>query len=189
MIKGKKVVLLPYASADWNLLEAWHQDPWFDDVMSDEIRGKDQSDIISMYKRFSPPNGRLFMGARISKNQEEIPVKIGMVAITNIDWKNRKAEIVGGIGPVDLRNKGYGIDAIETVVDWARRQLGLHRIYAIVKAHNEAAIKSLQAAGFKIEGAMKDAHFQDGNFINKVMLANTPEKYTLGHRRRKENAH
>jgi RimJ/RimL family protein N-acetyltransferase len=181
MITGSKIVLLPYESSDYAKIVEWHKDPLFDDVMSDELRDKGETDIISFYQQFFPPNGRIFVGG-IKKGSGY--QRIGIVGLTNIDWKNRKAEIYGGIGPKDLRAQGYGIDAIETVVDWARKQLGLHRIYAIVKAHNEPAIRSLVEAGFRREGDMKDAHFQDGNFINKVMLASVPERYTLGHKRR-----
>jgi len=181
MIEGTKTYLVPYESSDYGLIVKWHKDPLFDDVMSDEVREKGETDIVPWYNQFFPPQGRIFMG--MAKKGSKF-VKIGVVALAHIDWKNRKAELFGGIGEKEYRASGHGIDAIETVVNWSRKQLGLHRIYAIVKAHNEPAIRSLSEAGFRREGDMKDAHFQDGNFINKVMMASVPEKYTLGHKRR-----
>jgi len=190
ILKGEKVYLIPYDETSIGLLVKWHEDDVFDDVMSDERSPKSIIDIKNIYSRFLPPRGRLFIGAikpidelkdeekqKLSpekKKEMEKLIPIGIIALADIDWKNRKAELFGGIGFKEMRNKGYGIDAIKTILNWARKELGLHRIYAYVKAHNKIAINSLKTAGFKVECEMKDAIYQDGKFINKVLMANVP---------------
>lgn len=192
MIKGERVYLMPVTDLSMMLIAKWHEDEWFDDVMSGERGPKSVIDLKNMYQQFMPPYGRLFMGcirpseimeakdiAKLSDTQKVSSnelVQVGVVALANIDWKNRKAEIYGGIGETGLREKGLGIDAMRTIIHWARLELGLHRIYAYVKEHNQIAINSLKTAGFTLECMMKDAAYQDGKFINKALLAATPRE-------------
>ena len=192
MIKGERVYLMPFNDLSLLLVQKWHEDEWFDDVMSGERGPKSSVDIKNLYQGFMAPHGRLFVvcikpseimdkasiDALNPSQKEKIDelIQVGVVALTNIDMKNRKAEIYGGIGDKTLREKGLGIDTIQVMVKWARKELGLHRIYAYVKEHNQIAINSIKTAGFTLECMMKDACYQDGKFINKAMLACTPKE-------------
>jgi RimJ/RimL family protein N-acetyltransferase len=160
--------------------------------MSDEVGPKSIVDIQNIYKQFLPPQGRLFMGAirpidtmdpeatekfdEAKKKELSELVQIGVVAFCNIDAKNKSAEIFGGIGYPEMREKGYGIDAMKTLIAWGRKELGLHRIYAYCREENKLAVNSLQTAGFTMECHMKDAVFHGGKFENKILLANTPKE-------------
>jgi len=173
MIVGDGIYLVPYTQETLALLTAWHNtDPWFDDVMSDVPGPKSVLEIQSIYNNFLPPKGRLFVGG-IKKDDKGTVVPIGVVALSNIDPKNRCAEIYGGIGFEAERAKGFGNAAIKAVIKWARSELGIHRVEAWVKSHNKLAINTLMACDFVIECEMKDKIFQDGQFRNMTLLANT----------------
>jgi RimJ/RimL family protein N-acetyltransferase len=60
----------------------------------------------------------------------------------------------------DYQNQGLGSNLTRLLLDQARRR-GFHRISLQVVAENTAAIRVYEKAGFKHEGAMKDAYFGD----------------------------
>ena len=192
MIKGDRVTLVPVNDITMALIVKWHEDPWFDDVLSNECSPKSANDLRNFYAQFLPPAGRIFAATIVpldgmdEKDKEKLdnkqkdmlaqPMQIGIIALTNIDMKNRKAEIFGGIGEPTLREKGYGIEGLGLMVKWARKELGLHRIYAYIKEHNQLAINSMKSAGFVLECMMKDATYQDGQFINKALMSSVPKE-------------
>lgn len=167
-ISGDKVVLTAFSDSILSDLYRWHQDEWFDDVMSDEVGPKSSVDLKQMYNPIMPPRGRLF----VVKEKKEGNA-IGIIALYNIDLVNRQAEIFGGIGDKKNRDKGYGAEALGLMIRWGVEQLGLHRIYANIKSHNKESINLLTKAGFKKESVQKDVIFQNGNFINKVIMSYT----------------
>jgi len=168
-IQGKNVDLIPFTQNILTHLFIWHDDPWFDDVMSAEVGPKSESDLKQMYNRFVAPIGRLFVVA-----EHDTTDPIGIVAFGNIDLMVRQAEVFGGIGVLDKRDKGYGIEALTMMIDWGVGQLGLQRIYAIVKQHNQVCINMLTNAGFKKGAVTKNALYQGGKFVNTVAM-----NYTL----------
>ena len=55
---------------------------------------------------------------------------IGMVGINNINYKNKEAEFGRFIiGNKQFRNKGYGCDAVRTLISFAFNKLGMGKIY------------------------------------------------------------
>jgi RimJ/RimL family protein N-acetyltransferase len=167
-VEGEEVDLKPFAEKILSDLFVWHEDPVFDEMTSSEIGPKSIVDLKNMYNQFMPPNGRLFT---VVKHGQVKP--IGIVALANIDMKNRQAEIFGGIGLKETRNKGYGPESLRLMMNWGINQLGLQRIYAYVKANNQESCNMLVKAGFKKETEIKDAIYQNGSFSNRILMGYT----------------
>jgi [ribosomal protein S5]-alanine N-acetyltransferase len=67
--------------------------------------------------------------------------------------------------------KGYMAEAVRLVVDYAFRELQLHRIEAGVMPHNIASIKVLEKAGFHREGIARKSVKINGRWEDHVVLA------------------
>jgi [ribosomal protein S5]-alanine N-acetyltransferase len=67
--------------------------------------------------------------------------------------------------------KGYMTEAVRLVVDYAFKELQLHRIEAGVMPHNIASIKVLKKAGFHQEGIAKKSVKINGRWEDHVVLA------------------
>ena len=81
---------------------------------------------------------------------------IGSVYLRDIDMAARKAEMGIFIGEDAARGKGYGVEAVEAIVEYGFQALGLHRIYLRVLETNEKAIRVYERAGFRVEGVARD---------------------------------
>lgn len=77
---------------------------------------------------------------------------IGNVMYYNIDGVRREAEIGITIGERDYWAKGYGRDAVETLVRHIFRTTGFRRVYLKTLDWNVRAQRAFEAAGFRVCG-------------------------------------
>ena len=94
---------------------------------------------------------------------------VGLADITNFDAKNCRAE-VGIVIARNHRQKGYALEALENVTDYARRILHLHQLYAVINTDNEASLKLFRKAGFKYTADMNDWLYDGTNYHNAVLM-------------------
>ncbi len=59
------------------------------------------------------------------------------------------------------------------LVEFAFRDLNLHRVWLRVFRTNAPALKTYAAAGFAREGVMRDAAFVNGRFVDVVVMGVT----------------
>jgi len=77
---------------------------------------------------------------------------IGNAMYYNIDTIRREAEIGITIGEREYWGKGYGTDAVKTLVRHIFRVTGFRRIYLKTLDWNERAQRSFEKAGFRVCG-------------------------------------
>ena len=82
---------------------------------------------------------------------------IGVCGLTNINWKDRHAEVSIYIGTEDYLGKGYGTLALERLSEIAFGEYGLHRLYAEIYDFNGPSMYLFSKCGYKQEGTMRDA--------------------------------
>jgi RimJ/RimL family protein N-acetyltransferase len=92
----------------------------------------------------------------------------GYVVLHKIDWINRNAEI-----GVVIKSPGRGIGnvAVSSVLDIAKNDLGLHKIYAKVLHVNEAGLALFEKLDFVLEGTLREDRFFNGKWIGNMILA------------------
>ena len=69
------------------------------------------------------------------------------------------------------RGKGYGTDALNTVVDYAFNEMRLNCVYAEVLEYNTVSLKLFEKCNFKKEGVLRERAFKNGKFVNIVSFA------------------
>lgn len=95
---------------------------------------------------------------------------IGNIYLREIDWIARNAELHIFIADVHERGKGYGQAAVRQMIDYAFRDLGLHRVYLFVLADNHAAISAYTACGLQAEGRLRGHAFKHGLFNDVIVM-------------------
>lgn len=95
-------------------------------------------------------------------------VAIGTVILTDIDYKNGNAEIHIKLKSSEFGKKGYGTEAINTVVNYAFDELRLHLIHARVNNYNIASKNLFEKCGFVEEGILKDRFYKKGEYVDVV---------------------
>lgn len=95
---------------------------------------------------------------------------VGSCQLRNIDPVHRSAELQIRIGDVGERGQGYGTEAVRQLLRFGFRELNLHRVYLNVFAHNAAAIRAYEKAGFRKEGLLKEAAHIEGKYVDVVAM-------------------
>ena len=96
---------------------------------------------------------------------------IGTCQLLQIHPVHRSAELQIRIGEADARGQGHGSEAVRLLLDFAFRDLNLHRVYLNVFASNAAAIRAYEKAGFIHEGTAREAAFIDGRYVDVAQMA------------------
>ena len=96
---------------------------------------------------------------------------VGTIILNNIDYKNGSAQIHIKIASEVHRGKGYGSDAVSTVVTYGFNELRLHCIYANVNEDNLASVKLFSKCGFEHDGLLRDRIFKRGKYLNVKTLS------------------
>ncbi len=91
--------------------------------------------------------------------------------------KDRCATVAIALGREHL-GRGYGTDAMRVIVDYAFREMGLHRVQLEVAPYNPAAIRAYEKAGFVEEGRRRGAVFHDGRWYDEVMMSILDHEWT-----------
>jgi RimJ/RimL family protein N-acetyltransferase len=99
---------------------------------------------------------------------------VGNIALQDIDYRNRTAELGIYIGDIASRGQGYGSEATSLIVNFAFRVLGLQNIMLRVYEYNEPAIRVYQKAGFKEFGRRHQGQFMDGRFWDVILMECLP---------------
>ena len=94
---------------------------------------------------------------------------IGHVALKDIDRRSQHAwlSIVLAGGQV---GRGYGRDALRTLLHWAFEIQNLRRISLETWATNERALRCYRAVGFVEEGCMREMMWLDGQYVDAIQM-------------------
>jgi RimJ/RimL family protein N-acetyltransferase len=81
---------------------------------------------------------------------------VGNVVLDRIDRHLSTARLSIYVGESSVRGKHVGRRAVSLAVAHAFVELGLNKVWLTVHAHNAPAIAAYTAAGFSIEGVLRD---------------------------------
>jgi [ribosomal protein S5]-alanine N-acetyltransferase len=93
------------------------------------------------------------------------PTLIGTIGFWRMQPEHYRAEIGYMLMPKHHR-KGFMQEAIQPVMNFGFRTIGLHSIEAQVNPFNEASIKILERNRFVREGYFRENYFFDGKFLD-----------------------
>jgi len=95
---------------------------------------------------------------------------LGNVALIDVDWRARTAELLLFIGEADCRGRGYGTEATRLILDYAFTALGLHSVWLRVYAFNLAGQRAYEKAGFRVIGRRRECQLMGGKLWDVIYM-------------------
>lgn len=95
---------------------------------------------------------------------------IGSIGLHNINWRDRHAELGIVIGEKEYWGRGYGSDAVRTMLRFAFESLNLHRVSLRVFEDNARGLRAYEKCGFQHEGRMREAVFRKGRYYDELRM-------------------
>ncbi len=107
---------------------------------------------------------------------------IGVISLMNISEAHDSADLSVILGHSDDRDRGYGADAISTLLDYAFGERGLYRVGLSVFEFNEAAISAYDKLGFQTEGRLRQTVKRDDAFYDAILMSVLKPEWESGAR-------
>ena len=96
---------------------------------------------------------------------------IGHVGLYKIDQVAKKTEYGILIADDESRGKGYGAKATRLMVDYAFKELGMHKVTAEVLSENLPSISMFKKCGFDVDGCLRDDVFKNGRYYDVLCMS------------------
>ena len=172
MLKAPDIRLAALTMADAPQLYAW-------------INDRDQVLFNAPYKPISEPQHLEWLASITSRPDTMIfgirtlddDILVGSCQLHSISTVHRTAELQIRIGETAARGKGYGKNAVRLLLKFAFADLNLHRVFVHVFADNSPAIRLYESTGFTREGALREAAFIDGKYVDVLVMAMLESEY------------
>jgi RimJ/RimL family protein N-acetyltransferase len=160
------VQLRPVQEADLSLLAGWLNDPEISESVGGWSFPVSLAEQRSWFERSlqDQTTRRWIVETRAGH-------AIGLTGLWHIDFRNSHAMTALKLGSRDVRGKGYGTDAIMTVMAYAFRDVGLNRLWAEILRFNEASYRAyVVKCGWKVEGVRRQHVFRTGEFRDQLQV-------------------
>lgn len=105
---------------------------------------------------------------------------VGEIAMDRIHHRNRSAELVIALFDEADWNRGYGTDALRTLLRFLFEQMNFHRLQLLVHEDNERAIHVYGKLGFVREGRLRDENFRGGRYTASLVMAVLADEFRPG---------
>lgn len=93
---------------------------------------------------------------------------LGIVGFNEIDSLSKNASWAFYASPCAPRGTGSRMEYL--ALNYAFDKLGLHKLHGEVLAFNDRVVKLHQKFGFKIEGVLREQHWNDGAFVDVLRI-------------------
>jgi len=167
MIAGEHVILRAFEREDAERCYRWMNDPNIVRTLKSRYPIAFQSEIEWIERAMlSSSTERHFAIERRDDRSH-----IGNASIHDIDWVSRTGWFGLFIGEPAAWNRGFGTDAIRTLVRFAFEEMNLRKLRIHIFDYNEKAKHVLLAQGFVEEGKLRRDFYREGVFHDIVILS------------------
>lgn len=95
---------------------------------------------------------------------------LGLIDVFDFDVKHKRAGIGVLIKDAQHRERGFGKEALQLLINYCASHLDMHQLYCNISEENTQSIRLFQNQGFEIVGLKKDWNFIKGKYKNEYLL-------------------
>ncbi|KUO74078.1 MAG: hypothetical protein APF77_23095 [Clostridia bacterium BRH_c25] len=170
-LSGSKVTLRPGVESDFHILYKW-----YNDTELNKLAGWNNSRVTSDKLRYNMSRSFGYdpMNLMID-NKEGTP--IGTIQLYDFNEQDKSCKLGIRIGDRDYWGKGYGEDAVKTILEYAFMKIDIYRVTLKVYEYNERAVKCYLKCGFRNEGRTRQSAYIDGKFYDEIIMGALKSEY------------
>jgi len=162
-IVGNRVYLSPM-----NVEDAETYVKWLNDLsVTDGVGSSCKITSIDSEIEWITHNSNQYQFAIVSLEDDKL---IGNCGIQGIEQIRQCAEVGLFIGDEKNRNKGYGKEVLNLLLDYSFNYLNINNIMLKVFSFNERAINCYKKVGFKEIGRRRQSYYLKGIFYDEVYM-------------------
>ncbi|MEL7668542.1 MAG: GNAT family protein [Actinomycetota bacterium] len=167
MIRGTAIYLTRFDPANAEQVRAWLNDPEVNEWMLSGQLPISRAQEAGFYE-LTERQWNEGSAYRFEIHAADDGRLIGITGLDSTSLLHRTGEVGIFIGSLADQNRGFGRDAIVTLLRFGFDALGLHRIGIKANAENERAVHLYSSIGFVEMGRERDVVFMRGHFRDHV---------------------
>jgi RimJ/RimL family protein N-acetyltransferase len=168
LVHGEHVFLRPVEKSDATLIHRWRSDADVA-VLASIAMPMSLAQVEQRAERSAENIGDERYDFVICLLDDERPIGVGM--LFDLDRLNGSAELGIFIGEKAEWGKGYGTDAVNSLVDFGFGSLRLERIWLEVWTENPRAQRSYEKSGFVLEATLRHDRYEGGRFTDGHVMS------------------
>lgn len=174
-LETERLILRPLEQADLPHLVRWINKPEMRSHLSVRTpfsSAAERAWLEQMMQPGNPPSDIVFGIAH-----KQGPRFIGVIGLHQIDWINRRAVVGQYLGNEKDRGKGYGKEALLSVLAYAFLSLDIFKIDGEAYDTNAASQAMLVSCGFSQEGTRRKAFQVNGQRLDAILYGITQDEW------------
>jgi RimJ/RimL family protein N-acetyltransferase len=179
MHRGEKIHLTPLDPANAETVRHWVLDPEVNRWMlsgHEPITPEEELYFFAESLRLAK-TGTAY---RFEIHANEDGALLGICGLENVDSLHRHGDAGIFIAPPERWSKGFGADALRTLLVVAFAELGLHRVSIGVFGENARARELYERLGFTEVGRDREAYLLEGEYRDLVRLDILDREWVAG---------
>ena len=160
--RGTRVYLRTLRPADLDYLADWAEDPFLERMVG--------SEFLNSYKHVYDKDPSFYEACLMDSTQIVLVIEaepewaapLGLARLFNIHLLEGYAFLEVMLTDMKAIRRGFGVEAGKLISYYGVDVLGLRRIEAKVYEYNRLSANSLRRNGFRQEGILRQAGYQDG---------------------------
>ncbi|HEX7833555.1 MAG TPA: GNAT family protein [Thermoanaerobaculia bacterium] len=167
MIAGEHVILRAFEREDAERCYRWMNDPSIVRTLKTRYPIAFQNEIEWLDRAMqASPSERHFAIER-----KDDRTHIGNASIHDIEWVSRTATFGMFIGEPSAWNRGFGGDAVRTMVRFAFDEMNLQKLRINVFEYNDRAKHVLETQGFVQEARLRREFYREGAYHDLLVFS------------------
>ena len=176
MLTGKLVKLRAVEMDDLDRYWAWVNDPEVVQYLATAAphpvsRAQEEEWIRQAVAQTRPPEITFALEAL------EEGRHIGSVSLHRVGHPARHASLGVLIGDKEYWNRGFGTDAVTTMMHYGFEELNLNRVWLEVHDFNARAIACYRKCGFVEEGRLRQDRYRNGQYGDTIVMGVLREEF------------
>jgi diamine N-acetyltransferase len=163
ILQGKNLSLRAMEPGDIDLMYAWENDPetWqFSNTHTPFSKFHLEQYVLNSHcDIYTDKQLRLMIVDKAGNT-------VGTIDLFEFDPRNKRAGI-GILIAKPFRKKGYASEAIDLVIDYCKKTIGLHQVFCNIAQNNKISIKLFQSKGFESVGIKKQWLLYDNKWLDE----------------------
>jgi methionyl-tRNA formyltransferase/GNAT superfamily N-acetyltransferase len=172
MLKAEHTALTTLSIDDLPALAVWLNEPE-QMLCNTPYKPVQEGQHEAWFESVQHCNDLIIFGIRLLESKK----LIGSCQLHSVNYVHRSAELQTRIGDTSQRGQGYGMEAVRLLLEFAFKDLNLHRVYLHVFSTNTAAIRLYENAGFKKEGMLREAAYINGKYVDLAVMGILRDEY------------
>jgi RimJ/RimL family protein N-acetyltransferase len=160
MIAGEHVILRAFEREDAERCYRWMNDPSIVRTLKTRYPIAFQNEMEWLERAMHPSS----TDRHFAIERKDDRTHIGNASIHEIDWVSRTAAFGLFIGEPSAWNRGFGSDAVSTLVRFAFEEMNLQKLRINVFEYNDRAKHVLETHGFVQEGRLRREFYREGSY-------------------------